>query len=71
MINVNSIDWNSLTNELKNHYKDKYRTIWLDYTRLGSVCITAFPKDPNSRYVIFTKEKLNKINLQVLIDIIN
>lgn len=69
MTNINSINWDLLRNQLQEKFVDEYKTIWLDYSRLGSVCITAFPKNPIERYRIFTAEKLNKIDLETLINI--
>lgn len=35
-----------------------FRRIWVQYTRLGSICVTLFPSEPHSQYQIVTRQKL-------------
>lgn len=65
-------DIKSLEKELERSLSEHFRRVWLQYTRLGSVCIIAFPPGTASQYEIFTESKLSKdrFNLETLKNIV-
>ena len=70
MENLNSINWRVRQIELQNSFADRFRRVWVDYTRLGSICITAFPLNPLERYRIFTAYKVQDYSLESLRNIV-
>lgn len=44
--------------ELRERLAGQFRRIWVQYTRLGSLCVTLFPSEPHSQYQIVTRLKL-------------
>jgi len=59
--------------ELELYFSDRYRRIWVQTTRLGSVCLTLFPVDQTQVYRIITRQRFGDVtfeNLRDLIDVI-
>lgn len=50
-------------------FSDRYRRIWVQETRLGSLCITLFPID-GSNYKIVTRQRMGEITFEKVRDII-
>lgn len=69
-MDLNNIDWRVRQRELENSFSDRFRRVWVDYTRLGSVCITAFPLNPLERYRIFTASRVQDYSLESLRNIV-
>lgn len=53
---IRSINWLEVEEELLNRFSN-YRKIRVQFTRLGSICITAFPVELGRDYEIFTMLK--------------
>lgn len=70
MENLKTINWKERERELENLFSDRFRKMWIQYTRLGSVCITAFPLNQNETYQIFTSFKMNDFSLENLKNIV-
>ncbi len=70
MENLNSIDWVEREKELQNSFSNRFRRMWLQYSRLGSVCITVFPINQNERYRICTESKVQNFSLENLKNIV-
>ncbi len=49
-----------------NREKNIFRNLWLQYSRLGSICITAFPIAKGKRYRIFVEYKVQDFSLENL-----
>ena len=70
MENLNNIDWKERERELLNLLSDKFYKLWLHYSRLGSVCIIAFPRDRAERYRIFVEYKIQDFSAENLKNIV-
>lgn len=74
MENLNQVNWKERERELEAFFSDRFRRVWLQHTRLGSVCITAFPlPSEESRYPsyrIFTATKISDWSLENLKNIV-
>jgi hypothetical protein len=70
MENMNSVDWKERELELESALSDKFRRVWLQYSRLASVCITLFPVNPNESYRIVIKHKIQDWSLENLKSIV-
>lgn len=70
MENLNSVNWSERQKELENSLNDRFRRVWINYTRLGSVCITAFPINQLERYRIFTAFKVQDWSVENLKNIV-
>lgn len=70
MENLNRVDWKARERELESLFSDRFRRMWIQYTRLGSVCITAFPVNPHESYEIFTSFKMNDFSVENLKNIV-
>jgi len=55
---IENINFLEIESELKERFKDRYRKIYIQYSRLNSVCITCF-LNQNKGYKIFTLMKMN------------
>jgi hypothetical protein len=69
-VSLDSINWRQLQRELEASLSDRFRRVWINYTRLGSVCITAFPVNPNETYRIFTQTKVQDWSVEGLRNIV-
>jgi hypothetical protein len=49
------INLNARERELMNSFSDRYRRVWLQYTRFNSVCIVVFPLGNGSYEMYFAK----------------
>ena len=67
---LQDVNWKELETELRDSFSDRFRRVWIDYTRLNSVCITAFSVDPNERYRIFTAFKVQDFSVENLRSIV-
>jgi hypothetical protein len=70
MESLNQINWKERERELEVIFSDRFRRVWLQHTRLGSVCITAFPHGVASGYEIFTAFKINDWSVENLKNIV-
>ena len=70
MENLNNIDWNTREKELQDFFLDKFRRVWLQYSRLGSICITAFPYGVASQYKMFFAYKVQDFSIENLKNIV-
>jgi len=67
---LENVNWKELEIELQNSFSDRYRRIWINYTRLQSICITAFPNNSLERYRIFTAYKVQDWSVENLRNIV-
>jgi hypothetical protein len=56
--------------ELQALFADRYRRIWITYSRLGTVQLTLFPVSIHQDYRIITEQKFGEITIQKLSDLI-
>lgn len=70
MESLNEVNWRVREKELESFFSDRFRRVWLEHTRLGSICITAFPLNQNESYKIFTAFKINDWSLENLKNIV-
>lgn len=70
MESLNNINWKGREKELESSFSDRFRRMWLHYTRLGSICIVAFPINQNERYKIITAFKVQDYSLENLKNIV-
>jgi hypothetical protein len=57
--------------ELEVLFSDRFRRIWIQTTRLGSVCVTLFPVDIHQRYRIVTRQGFGELTIERLTNLIN
>jgi hypothetical protein len=50
-----SVNLNTRERELMNSFSDRYRRVWLAYTRFNNVCITVFPLGEGNYQMYFAK----------------
>jgi hypothetical protein len=50
-----SVNLNARERELMNSFSDRYRRVWLAYTRFNNVCITVFPFGEGNYQMYFAK----------------
>lgn len=70
MENLNSVDLKVRERELAQSFSDRFRRLWLAHTRLGNVCITAFPLNQNGSYQMYFAEKVQDWSLESLRNIV-
>jgi hypothetical protein len=70
MENVKEINWLQRQRELENSFSERFRKVWIQYSRLGSICITAFPIDRNMDYEIYTAFKIDDFSVENLRNIV-
>lgn len=70
MENLNSVNWKEREEELLNAFSGRFRRVWIQYTRLGSLCITAFPIAPHEKYQIFCAWKVQDWSVENLKNIV-
>ena len=56
--------------ELQVLFADRYRRIWVQTTRLGSICLTLFPVDTHQGYRIISERNFGEITTEKLSDLI-
>lgn len=39
---LRSINWKEVEQQLERHFSNQYRKVWVQFTRHGSICVTAF-----------------------------
>lgn len=71
MESLNNTNMKERERELANSFSDRFRRMWIDYTRFGGVVITAFPLGLGNYQMFFAKgvqdfslENLRKIVLK-------
>lgn len=69
-VNFSEVNWRQLQRELEISLSDRFRRVWVDHTRLGSLCITAFPINPNEHYRIFTQKNVQDWSVENLRNIV-
>ena len=57
--------------ELQSIFSDRYRRIWVYWTRLGTVQLVLFPVNQNLGYEIITERNFGEITLEKLTDMVN
>lgn len=70
MESLNSVDLKVRERELESSFSDRFRRVWLQHTRLGSLCITAFPINPVEHYRIFTQKNVQDWSVESLKNIV-
>lgn len=60
----------TLERELETYFADRYRRIWVQTTRLGSVCLTLFPVGIHQNYRIVTESNFGEITFEKIRDLI-
>lgn len=62
---MNDINWRVLERELQRSLSDRFRRVWIGYTRFGSVQFTLFPVNLHESYRIVTRSKFIDVNKNV------
>lgn len=62
-INVETVEWDVIEKELESHFSSRFRKMRIGYSRLGSVCIIAFPHGFGD-YQIFTRSKMTDFSFK-------
>jgi hypothetical protein len=70
MENFNSINVKERQRELADSFSDRYRRVWLQYTRFMDVCITVFPLDANGSYQMYFAKNVQDWSLENLRNIV-
>lgn len=70
MENLKNIDWSEREKELQDYLSGRFKRVWLAYSRLGSICITAFPIAKGERYRIFVEYKVQDFSVESLKNIV-
>lgn len=70
MENRNSINVIERQRELAQSFSDRYRRVWLQYTRFNNVCITVFPLDMNESYQMYFAKNVHDWSLENLRNIV-
>lgn len=60
----------TLERELETCFIDRYRRIWVTYTRLGTVQLVLFPIEPYRTYNIISQKNFGEITFEKLKDLI-
>jgi hypothetical protein len=47
--------------ELQNYFNDKYSRVWVQTSRLNSICVTLFSINRNRGYRIITEQNFNTV----------
>ena len=70
MENLNNIDWSKREKELASSFSDRFKRVWLSYSKIGSICITAFPIAKEERYKIFIEYNVQDFSVENLRSIV-
>jgi|688.fasta_scaffold788066_1 hypothetical protein len=62
---IHELNWKSMRSELNNLLSDRYRTVWLEYSKLGNICITCFENSASGGYKIFIMKNQEVENINV------
>lgn len=68
---LRSINWTKVEEDLLIIFSNRYRKMWVQFTRHGSICVTAFPLDRDQSYEIFTFIKIEDWSVENLTALIN
>ena len=60
----------TIERDLETYFTDRYRRIWVQTTRLGSICLTLFPVDTHQNYRIITEKNFGEITFEKVRDLI-
>lgn len=66
----NSVDLRSRERELMASFSDRYRRVWLQYTRFNNVCITVFPLEIGGSYHMYFAKNVQDWSLENLRNIV-
>jgi hypothetical protein len=69
-MDLNKINWKKSEAELETLFSDRFRRIWIQYTRLNTLCITLFPVDRNANYKFITEYKVQDWSVENLKNIV-
>jgi hypothetical protein len=70
MESLNSVNMNERQKELAASFADRFRRVWLQHTRFGSVVITVFPLNQNESYRMFFAKNVQDFSLENLRNIV-
>lgn len=70
MENFNSVNIIARQKELSNSFSDRYRKVWIQYTRFMNVCITVFPINVSEPYKMYFAKNVQDWSLDSLRNIV-
>jgi len=65
-----SVNLNARERELMNSFSDRYRRVWLAYTRFNNICITVFPLEIGGNYQMYFAKNVQDWSLENLRNIV-
>lgn len=70
MENFNNVDLKQREKELAASFTDRYRRVWIQYTRFMNVVITVFPQNTNEPYRMYFAKNVQDWSLDGLRNIV-
>jgi hypothetical protein len=62
---LNNINWNVLAREVQSSLSNRFRKVWVNYTKLGSIQFTLFPNNAHASYEIVTRTRFVDVNKNI------
>lgn len=69
---IHELNWKMMQIELNELLSERYKRVWLQYSKLGNICITCFEKSTSGKYRLFImkNQSVDNINTQNIMNFV-
>lgn len=70
LVNQYQRNWVPMERELELHFSNQFRRIWIQSSRLGTLCVTLFPSNQHQGYRFVIERNFGEITIETIKNLI-